>query len=1528
MSSKGYVIAFADSDALTTVYKHSALDPLLLKQLPEIKGSQTAPGFSTSSMDVPVFGQRQDPWQSDKLGSGPTTIGQEGCALTSVAMILKYYKIATDPRDLNNWLKNNSGYSGSDGNLIRWDVAAGRSGGTVSFTGRNDWSSVPADLGVINSELDSGYPVIAEVRLSGYQHFVVITGHDGGTYSINDPWYADKSTINSRYGNPTAAIYGICKYHGSNPNIGANNLRWTGGPDGGKWYRQNLRLSYAVDGTDPLYCRERAGDHDATYQTHSGYFDMAYGGEGWKAYRVDAWNAWGSQAIDHPMGWDDQPPSVAWRDDCPARQSWLRGNPNATFIWSDAGAGVRGDVNITYCRWNGGTKLAQYDGVASIPEGKNTLEVRCEDDSWWDDGNHSGNATAISGEFWLDNTAPSISVTSPSSTSTWINTTQSLGWDINDPNGSNGSGIASGFPTLQWDGGAENQIAASGSMQIPEGKHSITIHANDVAGNTSTKSAGEWWIDTLAPNAQAVIEPNAPNGENGWYTTTPSVSVGGADQNGAIGSGLKSLGIITDGKPEAAYTNPVPLTGDGTHTYTGIARDYAGNEGRIDGTCKVDTSPAASPIVNVDSESGSLNILTASWNSDDPDSGITQYDYAIGTNPGGHDILSRRSAGIEKWVYNTGLHLVAGHVYYYTVWAKNGAGLWSPPGISGAITVVEASEIIGALVDSGGVSADARKSTNYMLVDSMGQFVVSSSSNDKSTVQHGYWNGNLTSIQPDLWARLSTAANYTGNDIYEKSPVTQVFNQSGSLNNTIRYYVVVQNDSKKNGTVNVKGNTGANGWQVIYRDAADKDITSAVSAGNWQTPELASGATYRISVLMTPTSNITSGSMKVTVNASSMAEPILTDAISITASSQWAKPDILGRPTPASVYIGSNIYEAVPVTQICSQAATFCQTVSYRIHIENDGNASGIFSLKGTAGANGWLVVYKDGNGSDVTSSVISGAYRTSALAAGGSCNLTVYVTPQKSITSANMNLQVTASTITSPVISDSFAFNTSSTWAKPDMYARPSTTELYTGIGIYEMTPVIQKCSMTTDIGKSAVYTVRVKNNGNTPARFYISGSSSASSSPSGIDGIKSGPLSDTGTIYGKLNQVTADKYTASNVIAQSSTPKSGWQIAYKDANKADISSAIIAGTYQTPELAPGAVTLVSVYVTPGVNITSGTMNIQLTASTVTTPTVVDTMALNTDCQYNRPDVYGKASLDLGYTGIDIYEVNPVIQTCGQSLNIGETTTYEAVIENDGNTTKPFMLKGTAGANGWIVRYRDIDNTDITDAVTSGSYLTDDLAAGEDNQIFIDVTAQPGITSGKMNIILTAANDLTPAVVDSMAFNTSCSWVKPDIMGRATSASTYIGMNVYESTPITQVCSQTTDIAKSVSYRIRVENHGSAAGSFLIYGAGSANGWYVIYKDAAGIDVTSSVVAGTFRIPDLAPTTGYSLTVYVTPMKNVTTANMNIQVTASSESDAVLSDSIAYNTSCTMNQPSPGAGQGMNGSYEGEDINESVPED
>jgi hypothetical protein len=70
--------------------------------------------------------------------------------------------------------------------------------------------------------------------------------------------------------------------------------------------------------------------------------------------------------------------------------------------------------------------------------------------------------------------------------------------------------------------------------------------------------------------------------------------------------------------------------------------------------------------------------LKANWTaSSDVNSGIANYWYAIGTTSGGTNICSWTNNGNSTSVTKTGLTLIDGQVYYFSVKAENNAGLFS-----------------------------------------------------------------------------------------------------------------------------------------------------------------------------------------------------------------------------------------------------------------------------------------------------------------------------------------------------------------------------------------------------------------------------------------------------------------------------------------------------------------------------------------------------------------------------------------------------------------------------------------------------------------------------------------------------------------------------------------------------------------------------------------------------------------------------------------------------------------------------------
>ncbi|HXN05046.1 MAG TPA: C39 family peptidase [Candidatus Acidoferrum sp.] len=182
--------------------------------------------WALASPPVPTMSQRSQPWSRQALGSDPVdTIGSSGCALTAVTMVASAYGFRTNPSQLNQWLTAHGGYIEND--LLLWRQATAVTQGSVRW----QWLHVPGmvsqlrtddqdieDLppqSVVEAQLDAGRLVVAEVRLYGGMHFVVITGHRDDILYINDPWFGDRTTLQARYGNYRQAVHSAQVYYRS-----------------------------------------------------------------------------------------------------------------------------------------------------------------------------------------------------------------------------------------------------------------------------------------------------------------------------------------------------------------------------------------------------------------------------------------------------------------------------------------------------------------------------------------------------------------------------------------------------------------------------------------------------------------------------------------------------------------------------------------------------------------------------------------------------------------------------------------------------------------------------------------------------------------------------------------------------------------------------------------------------------------------------------------------------------------------------------------------------------------------------------------------------------------------------------------------------------------------------------------------------------------------------------------------------------------------------------------------------------------
>jgi hypothetical protein len=145
--------------------------------------------FSRLELPVRRFAQADSRWADDPLGPAPATMGEEGCAVSSSAMVLAYYGQDVDPGRLNRFLTVNGGYTPQG--WLYWEKAADFMPGMI----RHAYEDLPSYL-LIDSNLLRANPVIVRIHLpTGITHFVVIVGKIGFDYLIQDPASGGESGI-------------------------------------------------------------------------------------------------------------------------------------------------------------------------------------------------------------------------------------------------------------------------------------------------------------------------------------------------------------------------------------------------------------------------------------------------------------------------------------------------------------------------------------------------------------------------------------------------------------------------------------------------------------------------------------------------------------------------------------------------------------------------------------------------------------------------------------------------------------------------------------------------------------------------------------------------------------------------------------------------------------------------------------------------------------------------------------------------------------------------------------------------------------------------------------------------------------------------------------------------------------------------------------------------------------------------------------------------------------------------------------
>jgi hypothetical protein len=120
----------------------------------------------------------------------------------------------------------------------------------------------------------------------------------------------------------------------------------------------------------------------------------------------------------------------------------------------------------------------------------------------------------------------------------------------------------------------------------------------------------------------------------------------------------------------------------------------------------------------------------------------------------------------------------------------------------------------------------------------------------------------------------------------------------------------------------------------------------------------------------------------------------------------------------------------------------------------------------------------------------------------------------------------------------------------------------------------------------------------------------------------------------------------------------------------------------------------------------------------------------------------------------------------------------------------------------------------------------------------------------------------------------------------------TFVGDGVYGANGAGQTVATTTSQARTVTFRVRIQNDGTSSDAFTIGGPGDSTGFRVRYLMGTA-DVTARVRAGTFQTASLVPGGGMTLTLMVSTLSGSRGRTNDVLVSARSVGRTALLDAV-----------------------------------
>ncbi|MDD5687225.1 MAG: carbohydrate binding domain-containing protein [Elusimicrobia bacterium] len=416
--------------------------------------------------------------------------------------------------------------------------------------------------------------------------------------------------------------------------------------------------------------------------------------------------------------------------------SWSYTNnrrPPISATYSDVGSGI--DTANTILKLNSNTMPAtigansvSYTPTSDLPEGLNWVDLIVKD--------KAGNTTTRSWSFYTDYTVPTGSIVLRDIITLredWCFGTVYVCPSASD----NSSGVAQlrfsndNISWSSWENYSSGGIY-SWLLSVGDGVKTVYTQFKDGAGNVSGSVSDTISKDSTPPPMTTDPSKKAPTVVSS-YSNSSIININWSSdfasdpESGIWDFNLEVVrddGYVHFSQNVGNVTNyNVPNCEHGRLYRARVkARNNAGlysSWGDYSPWITVDLTPPQVQSIEDGNYTNNNGQLSCSWSFVDPESGVTQYWYAIGTtqypNIGWNNIISLTSAGIVNNVIRTFAPPLSDGIYYFTAKARNGAGSESLVSSDGIIVDATPPAAPINLVGDGSNPSPWKNTTSYTI---------------------------------------------------------------------------------------------------------------------------------------------------------------------------------------------------------------------------------------------------------------------------------------------------------------------------------------------------------------------------------------------------------------------------------------------------------------------------------------------------------------------------------------------------------------------------------------------------------------------------------------------------------------------------------------------------------------------------------------------------------------------------------------------------------------------------------------------